>query len=179
MLRQCGVPFEEEVVGRASMSPSGRVPLLLTDRGPLWESLAIGEYLAELFPDRWLWPTDPWERAQARVYAHEMHAGFRHVRETFPMDIRHRHPTPSLTTAVTGELARLQEIASQVRGPYFFGDFGIVDAMFTPVAARFQTWGLPLNPYYQQLLHHPPMREWIAAAEQETVLITPTVDGPA
>lgn len=179
MLRQCGVPFDEEVVARASMSPSGRVPLLITDRGQLWESLAIGEYLAELFPQAQLWPTDAWERAQARVYAHEMHAGFRHVRETFPMDIRHRHPTPPLTPAIAQELKRLNEIASVAKGPYFFAEWGIVDAMFTPVAARFQTWGLPLNPYYQALLQHPPMREWTAAAEQETVLITPTVDGPA
>ena len=51
----------------------------------MWDSLAIGEYLAELFPDKRLWPEDPEARAFARSISAEMHSGFKQLREQLPM----------------------------------------------------------------------------------------------
>ena len=59
-----GVPYEEILErlyrpdSRArllSHSPTGKVPVLLTEEGPVWDSLAIAEYLAERFPEAHLW----------------------------------------------------------------------------------------------------------------------------
>ena len=61
-------------------SPSGLVPLLkhqpLGHEGLVWESLAIIEYLNELYPGAGLWPDDRAARTRARVVSAEMHAGF-------------------------------------------------------------------------------------------------------
>ena len=74
-LEACGVPFEDVVIpfdfeaGNPKfrdISPTGRVPVLHHGDIRVWESLAIIEYVAELFPQAGLWPEDPAERAVAR-----------------------------------------------------------------------------------------------------------------
>lgn len=56
-------------------SPLGAVPCLLVDGRPLTESIAIIEYLDELFPERPLLPSDPWTRARARQLAEIVNSG--------------------------------------------------------------------------------------------------------
>lgn len=75
-LRQSGIAFEEvqlkftddaKVRGiDAYASPNGQVPLLLIDGAPVWDSLAICETLAELHPQKGLWPADARARQLAR-----------------------------------------------------------------------------------------------------------------
>ena len=40
----------------------------------------------------------------------------------------------------------MREALSNSGGPFLFGPFGIVDAMYLPVLARFETYGIPLPP---------------------------------
>lgn len=51
-----------------SISPSGRVPVLVHDAKRIWESAIIMEYLEEAFPDPPLMPTDAAERADVRLW---------------------------------------------------------------------------------------------------------------
>ena len=102
MLKATGIAFDEVVIplyepqSRSEIlrhTPSGKMPTLVHNRksgGPVtvWESLAIGEYLAELFPQAGLWPKDPAARAHARAISNEMHAGFLPLRRHFPMNMR-------------------------------------------------------------------------------------------
>ncbi|HAY08359.1 MAG TPA: glutathione S-transferase, partial [Thauera sp.] len=69
-----------------SHSPSGKVPCLNDHGFAVWDSLAIGEYLAEKQPA--LLPTDPTARAIARAVTAEMHAGFQNLRSRMPMNVR-------------------------------------------------------------------------------------------
>src|SRR6185437_12959923 len=89
MLKQTGAAFDEEVIPLdrettrpeiLRRSPSGEVLV--------WESLAIGEYLAELFPAARLWPEATAARAVARAVSAEMHAGFAALRRELPMNLR-------------------------------------------------------------------------------------------
>jgi len=73
LLRQAGIPFREiqlwfDEEGRARgvepYSLNGQVPVLLVDDARVWDSLAICETVAELFPGKQLWPADA--RACAR-----------------------------------------------------------------------------------------------------------------
>ena len=47
-------------------SPMGKIPVLLHDNKSICESVAILEYLDEVFPEPALSPEDPWHRAQMR-----------------------------------------------------------------------------------------------------------------
>lgn len=50
------------------LSPTGRIPVLLEDRGPIWESAVLLEYLEERFPEApSLMPVDVFDRAMARI----------------------------------------------------------------------------------------------------------------
>ncbi len=65
LLKQAGIPFRERYIPLRSetwntqirdLSPSGKVPALMHGDIRVWDSLAIGEYLAERFPEKQLWP---------------------------------------------------------------------------------------------------------------------------
>ncbi len=47
-------------------SPMGKIPFLETENGVLCESQIICEYLEERFPEKPLYPADPFERAKVR-----------------------------------------------------------------------------------------------------------------
>lgn len=50
------------------VSPTGRIPVLLDDRGAIWESAVLLEFLEERFPEAPpLLPSDAYERARARL----------------------------------------------------------------------------------------------------------------
>mgnify|MGYP005845871121 CR=1 FL=1 len=183
-LRVAGLPFEEVVVplGRgdtrarlAAASPSGKVPVLQDGPLTIWDSLAIAEYAAELVPS--LWPDDRATRALARAYAAEMHAGFADLRTFLPFDATARFAPPGkLLRGVARDLGRIQELwrsALERRAPggFLFGRFSIADAMFAPVASRFVTYAVPLDPvcarYVTTVIEHPAMRQWLAEAAAE------------
>jgi len=191
-LRQTGVAFDEIVIPldqpdtRASIlahSPSGRVPCLLTSSGAIWDSLSIIEYLAEDHASAELWPADPWARAMARTAAAEMHAGFADLRTEMWMDLKHKRPGEGRTSAVEADIARICEIWRRCRqefgdgGPFLFGRFGAVDAMYAPVCTRFETYGVDVDPtcaaYRDAVLSHPDMVAWTEAALAEPWVLGP------
>ena len=101
LLREAGIAFEEiqlkfgddgRIPGVERYSPTGQVPVLLLDGEPVWDSLAICEAVAELFPEKQLWPREARARRHARSICAEMHAGFRALRGAMPMNIRSSLP---------------------------------------------------------------------------------------
>ena len=123
--------------------------MLLHDGLVVWDTLAIVEYLAELHPGR-VWPQPPGERARARSLAAEMHAGFVDLRRELPMDVRARKPGRTFSEGAAHDIARIARIWSDASGPFLFGGFGGVDAMYAPVATRVLTYGIPLPPTAQR-----------------------------
>ena len=159
-----------------SHSPSGKVPCL-NDSGVLvWDSLAIGEYLAEKQPT--LLPADTVARATARAVSAEMHAGFRDLRTHMPMNIRKDYRGFGRSPDVDADIARIIAIWNDCRtrfgqgGPYLFGHFTLADAAFAPLCFRFQTYGVETDgaagEYLATMLANPHMQEWAAAARVET-----------
>ncbi|MEM0987269.1 MAG: glutathione S-transferase [Pseudomonadota bacterium] len=156
------------------MAPSRLVPALRI-KSPVhkdvmvWDSLAMAETLAELFPKFGHWPEDPAQRATARSIAAEMHSGFTALRGACPMNMRRAYAGFQPSDAVMSDLARLSEIWAHARsfsgaGPFLFGDFSVVDAFFAPVASRIATYGLPVDgedgAYVAALLNRPSVRRW-------------------
>jgi glutathione S-transferase len=189
-LKHTGAEFDEVVIplyepgSRATIlgfSPSGRVPALRHGDHTVWGSLAICEYLAELFPAARLWPEDRARRAHARSVSAEMHAGFAALRQHLPMNIRSSFPGRGVTPEVQADINRIAAIWIQCRtrhaagGPFLFGDFTIADAMYAPVVTRFRTYRVPLDEiaqaYADAVWALPAVQEWAVAAKNEPMVI--------
>lgn len=155
-------------------SPAGHVPILHDGQTVVWDSLAILEYLAE---SHQLWPSDPAQRAKARAVSSEMHSGFAALREHMSMNTRKRYPGKGRTPEVLADIARIDAIWAQAKGPFLFGAFTAADAMYAPVVLRFRTYDVAVQnrKYVDAVLALPAMREWIEAAEREPESI-PSLD---
>lgn len=163
----------------AKAGGAGLVPVLRDGDLAVWDSLAICEYLAERFPQAGLWPEDPSARAVARSVAAEMHAGFAALRTHYPMDMRSRKQRPP-TDAVSADITRITDLWRMCRdrfggdGDMLFGRFSIADCMYAPVASRFQTYGVDLDPvcagYRDAVLGLPAMKAWCEEAIEEPIL---------
>ena len=190
LMKQMGIPFGEiliplyrpETSGRIlQYSPSGKVPALREGERVVWDSLAIAEYLAEMFPRMNLWPEDPEARARARAISCEMHSGFTALRSELPMNIRRACSPVPMSPAAHAEARRVQQIWRECRdrygkdGPYLFGRFSIADAMYVPVVFRFYNYSVERDEtalaYQETLFAMPSLQEWIAAAKTEPWLI--------
>ncbi|WP_213768193.1 glutathione S-transferase family protein [Caballeronia sp. dw_19] len=186
VLKHFGIPFEETMIRLArpdssanilAHSPSGKVPCLVTDAGDaVWESVAIMETLAELFPQHALWPRDSAARAHARSISAEMHAGFADLREQMSMNIRHQAFGQQLTAGALANVKRIDLIWRNCLdahgGPFLFGhEFGIADAMFAPVVMRFNSYAPKLSEtalaYAARITALPAVAEWIEGARNE------------
>lgn len=190
MLRHTGVAFDELVIplyepgSRTELlrhSPSGRVPALHHGALVIWESLAIGEYLAELFPDADLWPADRSARAVARAASAEMHSGFAALRAHLPMNMRSSFPNRGVTPEVQADINRITALWRDCRktfagtGRFLFDHFTIADAMYAPIASRFRTYKVELGSeaadYVEAIWALPAMQGWLAAARDEPMMI--------
>ena len=190
LLTQAGIPFEEiqlkfdddaKVSGIEPYSPTRKVPVLLIGEEPVWDSLAIAEAVAEMFPEKQLWPADARARQVARSICAEMHAGFPKLRSAMPMNLRALMPGKGMSPEVQKDIDRVVEIWEFCRARYgqggelLFGAFTIADAYYAPVATRFLTYGVKLpavaQRYADALLALPAVHEWMLQALRETEFV--------
>jgi len=189
-LKVNGIPFEEVRIPLyrsdstdriVAYSPAGKVPVLVHDGLKVWDSLAILETLTDLHPDTGGLPEAAGDRAWARSICAEMHAGFRALRSTLPMNCRRRVDVGPLAAEAEADVQRMRSIWRECRkahpgiGPFLFGTFTIADAMFAPVVCRFETYAVHVGPlereYMDAILALPAMRAWIDDARRETEVL--------
>lgn len=156
-------------------SPTGQVPALKFGNLLLWESLAIIEYVADRFPEAGFWPEELEYRAIARCLAAEVHAGFQALRAHCPMNLK-RRAKRNMTPAVEADVMRLCNYWRRFRvdssgGPFLFGEFGAVDAMFAPLATRIRSYEIPVDriaqDYVDAIYDLPAFQKWYQAALNE------------
>lgn len=194
VMRQAGISFEEVKLrfdrltvdstfkhDALVLSPAGRVPVLADDDVVVWDPLAICEYLAEIFPEKRLWPVSIGQRARARSLCMEIHSGFKTMRSLCPMNIDAQltevgHQLMEQNHELREDLATLEsmwEPSLTEQGPMLFQQFGIVDAFLAPICMRLMTYGLPVSPgldvYVRRIRTLPSVQEWMqgAFAEQD------------
>jgi glutathione S-transferase len=184
LARTSGLDFEEKVISpddpamRAELlllSSSTLVPCLMHDGLTVWDTLAIGEYLHELKPDARILPADRALRAHCRSISGEMHSGFGPMRSALPMNVKGDFPGFRVWTKAQADIDRITAIwrdcLGRYGGPFLLGPWSMADAMFAPVASRFLTYHVALDPvclaYRDAVLATPHMLDWIASAKAE------------
>lgn len=156
------------------MAPSTTVPALQVEGGPfVWDTLAIAETLAEIAPDKPLWPADPHARAFARAITAEMHSGYGALRDACAMNITLVFEGFEVSEAVQRDVARLEGRWAMARerfgegGPWLFGaEFTAADAFMAPLATRLLTYKIPVGAvaqaYCAAVAAYGPFRRWRA-----------------
>jgi glutathione S-transferase len=181
-----GIPFEEHTVAYEledwhervrRFSPTARVPVLEHGALRVWESIAICEYVAELFPEAKLWPANREARAVARTLSAEIHAGFADLRNECSMNIVKRFPRKTESEGVQKDVRRVDSMIHEARrqygdgGPFLFGTFSIADAMLAPITTRIVTYDLDVaeetRAYVETIITLPAMVRWRRGAEEE------------
>lgn len=149
-----------------ALSPQGKVPLLRSAEGTLFESAAIIEYLDETFEPR-LHPRSPWLRAQHRAWMTYGSALLDEVGRFYgAVDLvafqRQRH--------VLRE--RFERLEAQLgTGPYFAGAaFSLMDAVFAPLFRYWELFdGLTEFDFFAGL---PRLRTWRQALSERPSVMT-------
>lgn len=185
-LELSGAPYTEQVIALdrpdtqariREHSPTGKVPLLKTEEGPVWDSLAIGEYLAERFPEAHLWPRGQYARAVARSVCSEMHSGFVGLRTHLPMDLKRDEALAEMPDDARADIQRVCALWAECRarfgqdGPFLFGHASLADAYFAPVAARLRSYQVDLPEvaaaYVATVYQWPAFQRWYQVALKE------------
>lgn len=185
LCRMAGLDFEEEMMPsndpdiRAELlllSPSFLVPRLIHHGVKVWDTLAIAEFLNELYPTAALLPSDFAARTHCRSVSGEMHSGFANLRSALPMNLKAYHPGFKIWAGAQADIDRIAQIWRECLrhydGPYLFGERPTVaDAMYAPVCTRFKTYDVKLErllaDYCETMLARPEIVEWYDAAARE------------
>lgn len=185
VLLEKGTAHEVEFIDLANkppwflaISPMGRVPVLLVDERPIFESAIINELLDELYPTPPLLPAEPIARAAARawiVFANDV---------VMPASL---DAMVALAGGLPGEalarrlgtlrdaLAKLEDELGRGGGPFFLGEsFGLVDAAYAPFLRRWRVGESWAGPEARLLSALPRVSAWA-----ETLLARPSVQRAA
>ncbi len=162
----------------ASVTPTAKVPTLVDGEVTVWDSLAISEYVNEQYLQGKAWPSRVADKAKARAISAEMHSGFFDLRNELPMNCRARRKV-ELSDGALKDIARIDAIWSEQMAKFpdafLFGEWSIADAMYAPVALRFETYGIELSQgakaYQQKVLASQAVQKWLAEASQETDIV--------
>ncbi|MGY3441262.1 glutathione S-transferase family protein [Bradyrhizobium sp. USDA 4473] len=125
-----------------AISPLGKVPLLIVERGDgaefvLFESAVICEYLEDTLRSVLLHPVDPLERARHRGWIEFGSSilsdlwGFETAKDADAFEVKRK--------ALVDKFGRVEAELGQ--GPYFAGErFSLVDAVFAPIFRYFDVF---------------------------------------
>ncbi len=185
-LLEKGVEFEEDDQCAPSQDESylehsamGKVPYVEVDGRTLTESQAICEYLEDAYPEKPLYPKDPWERAKVRELINyiELHVELvsrRLHKEAFyggkVSDESKAHVERELTKGLKA-LARLAKFAPAIAGPELtladvcaFVHLSIVSAVTRVVYGRDMVEEyLPQVKSYRKMLSERPAFQQVSA----------------
>lgn len=137
------------------ISPNGKVPILIEDKGVLFESSVICEYLDEVYEDYKLHPLDPFTRAQHRAW--DALAASNYLVQCPTM----RSPTPAAFEERNAQLSSAFEKIEKVLGPgpYFQVDhLSMVDVAWYPLLHRSAI--VERHTGYDFLAAFPKLKKW-------------------
>jgi glutathione S-transferase len=136
------IDLEAPPVWFYDISPLEKVPVLLVDNQPLFESMVICEYLDEVTPGS-LYPADPFTKAQNRAWIEFGNDILSNTYAFFTTDNEQNFKQIRATLEDRFDILE-EQLHSE---PYFNGqEFSLVDAVFAPLfrfyeaASKYQTF---------------------------------------
>ncbi|MCK0167095.1 glutathione S-transferase family protein [Jannaschia sp. S6380] len=140
-----------------ALNPKGRVPVLVTDDGPLTEAAAILEWIAETaYPD--LMPADRWQAAKARemmlYLASTVHVNHAHkLRGSRWADDTEAHA--AMRAKVAENMAEnAAYLEDRLTDDWVVADFSAADLYLWNVTRWLPGDGVPLEGYPRLAAHH-------------------------
>ena len=162
-LAEKAVPFDRVQVDLADkpawfldLSPLGKTPVLRVDDRAIFESAVILEYLEETRPHP-LHPADPLRRAEHRAWIEFGSAVLNDIAGLY--SAKDPAAFAAKAEALAAKFARLE--AGLGPGPWFDGDFSLVDAVFGPVFRYFDVFDRIGD--FGLLAHKPKVAAWRTA----------------
>ena len=141
------------------INPKGRVPALVTEKGILTENPAIMYYICQLFPEKKLAPTDPYQLAKAQAFnmylSSTVHVGHAHKHRGHRWT-NDESALASLTANVKKNMTDYAEYIENnlICGPWVLGDnYSICDPYLALVTRWFRDDGVDLAPF-QKIKNH-------------------------
>lgn len=131
-----------------ALNPQGFVPALQTGEGVLTQSLAIIEYLDEVYPDPPLLPADPLERARVRAVAQVIACDIHPVQNLKILKMLKKRGLDQVATdawaaeIIEQGLAACAELIADYSGPYCFGaEVTLADVLLVPQLGNARRFG--------------------------------------
>lgn len=183
MLQEQGRAYDIEYIDLAArpewflkISPLGKVPVLLVDGDPLFESVAILEYLDETADGGRLLPESPVARAKQRMWiiyiGNIMSKAWQLQAATEERSVR------MLADELRGHFAELEKQLPE-GGAFWGGEaYTMVDAAVAPILQRL-TWAETLEPSLGLFADLPKVRAWrdaLLARPSTTAAIVPDLE---
>uniref|UniRef100_A0A8C5WWS7 Glutathione S-transferase omega n=1 Tax=Laticauda laticaudata TaxID=8630 RepID=A0A8C5WWS7_LATLA len=127
-------------------NPHGMVPVLETSKGQLiYESPITCEYLDEAYPEKKLYPADPYDKAYQKML-------FNYIRA-----FRNGEDASALKNEFQEELLKLDEVLSNHKTKFFGGDsISMIDYLIWPWFERMEAFQLT-----ECLDHTPGLKSWV------------------
>lgn len=178
-LEELGVPVEKVKIDLSkqeqkkpeylALNPNGKVPLLVVDGTPIFETIAIVSYLGETYGvDKGLWPAPGVKRAEAMKWmawtqvsvgealSRYLHAGH----ERFPKKCHHEPSREEAKADVERLLGVLEAELAKSKRPYLLGDtFTLADLHVGGWTGYLQMSGFDLSKF-------PNVQSWTQRAGQ-------------
>ncbi|XP_042624251.1 glutathione S-transferase omega-1-like [Cyprinus carpio] len=147
-------------------NPSGTVPVLETSSGQvIYESPITCEYLEEVYPEKKLLPSDPFERAQQKML-------LEHYSKVIPyfykisMGKKRGEDVSAAEVEFTEKVSQLNEFLAKKKTKYFGGDsITMIDYLIWPWFERAEMMGVK-----HCLANTPELRKWIECMLEDPVV---------
>jgi len=153
------------------VNPGGKVPTILTPKGPLYESLIVADYFDEVYPNRPLNSSDPFQKALDRIWVDH----FSKVSTLYHKMLFGREDLE----LVKGLLVEFAEVLAPFeaelkrRGTLYFGGStqpGMLDYMIWPWFERIpllKVYFPTLYDYEAAKLQNPSLEKWRQAMKED------------
>ncbi|XP_052040064.1 glutathione S-transferase omega-1 [Apodemus sylvaticus] len=152
-------------------NPSGLVPVLENSQGHLvTESVITCEYLDEAYPEKKLFPEDPYEKACQKMTL-ELFSKVPPLVGSF-IRAKRKEDRPGIKEELKRELTKLEEAMANKKTTFFGGNsLSMIDYLIWPWFQRLEA--LELN---ECVAHTPKLQLWMAAMQKDPVVSSHFID---